>query len=180
MQITGRILGILWAIGYLAEDKYTFFYIRHKNKSIIEEIRQFFNIKSKIIEGESFTGKQYKLKITSTTKDLIMKELLNQGWTPRNSSARYYPKNLQPDQHKDFIFTWIEIHSSFDYHGCGKGKQRLRVYGNKTFIEELNQHIHRIFGCGIKKPQITVKGTNTYALYYQNKHEVECLLERKL
>ncbi len=157
-SVSSRILGILWAIGY---DTGECFFLRCRYKEIIEEVRNFFRIDSRIISGQSRTGEQYKLKITGDTRQAILKTLNSHGWTPRNADVRKYPEG--DIEHREFIQAWLQLHSCFDYRYFGK--PRLRVYGNQYLITDMNDIISRLTGVTKKTPQRLHNG-KTYALYY--------------
>jgi len=168
--INSRMLGIFWAIG---RDDGENFILRHRNKEIIEEVRDHFDIDNQIIEAESRTGVQHRLKLTGDIRENIIKALKKHDWAPRNADIRPYPKGAI--NHETFIKTYIELHSSLDY---PKNRPRLRVYGNKALITEMNNIIPRIFDVRPKTPQKITK--KTYCLYYQRKTEIEQLLDKNV
>lgn len=160
-SISSRILGILWAIG---GDNGECFYLRCRYRGIIEEVRDYFNLDAQIIEGKSSTNKQFKLKITGDIRQKILYELSRQGWSPRNADIRNYPSG--DIEHREFIRAWLQLHSSFDFRYFGK--PRLRVYGNKKLITEMNDIISRLAGVSRKTPY-KLHNNKTYALYYVSK-----------
>lgn len=165
-QIDGRILGILWAIG---RDDGKRFVLRSSLKSILEEVRDFFRLDAEIIEGRSMTKTQYKLYITGDAREALFERLHSLGWTERNAEVRRYPKGSI--DHQGFIRAYVQLHSSLDF---PKGRPRLRIYGNKVFIHELNEIASRVFSVRIKTPQAV--NSKTYCLYYQRKKEIAELL----
>lgn len=165
-DIDGRILGILWALG---RDDGTRFVLRYREKRILEELRDFFKLQANLITAKSYTDVQYRLYITGDARKVILDRLHSLGWTERNAEVRRYPDG--EIDHAKFIRAYVQIHSSLDF---PRGRPRLRIYGNKSFIFTLNEVASRVFGIGLKTPQL-VKG-KTYCLYYQQKDEISLLL----
>jgi hypothetical protein len=87
------------------------------------------------------------------------------GWSERNAEERQYP--CGHINHKGFISVYIEIHSSLDK---TKNGTRLRIYGNKILINQLNHMLHKVFAVDKKTPQRATE--KTYVLYFQSENEI--------
>lgn len=155
------ILGIIFSIGSISEGRLIF---RHKCKYFLEQIQVL--CKNKIYEQDGRTGMQYVLK----TRYFNIDELRSIGWTDRNSSVRYLPVL---NSYKDFLRAYIELHSTLDY--CTKYRYkykkekykalRLRIYGNKEFIEGINSILNVKARVGLKSPQILHNDKTAYIAY---------------
>ncbi len=106
------------------------------------------------------TDTQYRLKITGHTRLAIMDELRRRGWSTRKAEVRDYPSG--DIDHREFIGTWIQLHSYFYTR-----RNQLRVYGNKSLIETMNEIIPRLLPVTKKTPQ-QLHNKITYGLYYQS------------
>jgi len=166
-KLTGRILGILWALG---RDDGERFLLTYRDKAPLEEVTKTLGINNKVSKSRSRTGEQYRLRVSGDARDYLKKELARLGWRKRWSEERPYPENFE--QHRDFILAYIELHSSLDRNS--HGKPRLRIYGNKLLMQGMNEVLPKIFDVHGKTPQkVTAK---TYALYFQSPEEVEYLM----
>ena len=167
LKIDGRILGILWALG---RDDGTYFLIRYKERSLLEEICKYSGLSKQIITGRSQTNIQYRLKLTNDIRKNILYALIKRhGWSPRNADIRQYP--IGDIDHMEFILAYVQIHSTLEF---PKGRSRLRIYGNKLMMEEMNDIIPRVFSVARKTPQRIAD--KTYALCYQRESEISELL----
>jgi len=131
------VLGFLWSIGSPIEDRYPYFMLRHNDRYYLNVVRESLNLSTNVFEGESRTGPQYKLKIFK----FDLNQLVLYGWQPRISEQRNYPNILE---HRDFIRAYFELHSGIDKVIFRKrGKQRtgtrLRIYGNRYFLDDLTR-----------------------------------------
>lgn len=167
MDISNYQLGIIWSIGtYLSDENKMVF--RHKDRYFLKQLK---NLTHNNIYLQSTPNKNYYvLKIPGFDLDYL-KDL---GWTYRNTNIRYMPTL---DDHKDFLRAYIELHSSLDYskRGTNIKRLRLRIYGNKILIEELNRIISDLCNVKIKTPQI-IHNDKTSILYYQNFREIDNIL----
>ncbi len=161
------ILGVLWGVLSKAEDQYI---IRHRDIFFPALIKDHFKIGTAIQEGYSRTGIQYRLKITRGSQVSSFDTILaSQGWASRNNEERPYPAKNVCD--KGFIRAWVELHSSADTYRTGRKRTptpRLRIYGNKILIEEINWIISANTGLKQRKIQNAANET-TKILYYVGK-----------
>ena len=149
------VLGILWSIGSPIEDRYPYFMLRHNDRYFLDVIREALNVSTSVFEGESRTGTQYKLKIFNFDLNL----LAQYGWQPRVSEQRNYP-NIS--EHRDFIRDYFELHSGLDkviFRNRNKQRTgtRLRIYGNRYFLEELNKVLSSQVDIAPKRVQMATK-----------------------
>ncbi|NLL20070.1 MAG: hypothetical protein GX262_13810 [Clostridia bacterium] len=161
------ILGILWGALSKAEQQYI---IRHKDIFFLSLVKRHFGIGTVIQKSYSPTGVQYRLKISRSSHISSIDAILtSQGWAGRNNGERPYPSGSVND--KGFIRAWVELHSSADIHRTGRKRTpipRLRIYGNKILIEEIN----RIVSANTNLKQRKIQKTSneiTKALYYTGK-----------
>ena len=103
------------------------------------------------------------------------------GWQSRNAEQRDYPSIV--NDHRHFIRAYMEIHSSIDTitiprkNGFRTGP-RLRVYGNKNFLEQLTGVLAAAMGTGVKTvQQATRKSEISGILYYQSTTELQSIFE---
>ena len=169
------VLGIFWAIGSPIEDRYPFFMLRHHDRYFLDVVRKVLNIPTSVFEGKSLTSSQYKLKLFN----FDLSQLTQYGWHTRLSEQRNYP-NIQ--EHVDFIRAYIEVHSSVDtltirQRYKERRSPRLRIYGNRYFLEQLTEVLSLQVEITPKRVQ---KATNlsesSGILYYQSRRELEKLL----
>jgi hypothetical protein len=175
-MIEPYIVGILWAIGRYTKDDYDYFFLRYKDRYFLDVVREALNVPGEVFLGSSRTGPQYRLKIHHF--DMTILERL--GWQPRLSEQRGYPSIIE---HRDFIRAYIEIHGSIDTSTIRKRnaspyrQPRLRVYGNKHFLNELSEILFTQANIGVKKVQKTSDvAASSGILYYQSRSELKVLL----
>jgi len=171
-------LGIIWALGRYVDKTQSpnqYFFIRHNRKHFLEIVRQDLKLKSSIHTVTHRDKLQYRLKISG----LDITEIQRLGWSPRMSEQRCYP-NISG--HKDFIRAYLEIHSSIDIVTIKRQRRRtrrqlrLRIYGNRYFLEQLNENLASETGTGIKKvQQATLKSQISGILYYQSLVELRAI-----
>ena len=166
------ILGILWSIGSPIEDVYPYLMLRHRDRYFLDVVHEALDLPGSVFEGESSTGPQYKLKIFNFDINL----LAQYGWQPRISAQRSYP-SIQ--EHRDFIRAYFELHSALDkiiFRKRGKERigTRLRIYGNRYFLDELTKVLNSEIGILPKRVQkATRKSESSGILYYQNRQELD-------
>ena len=169
------VLGILWSIGSPIEDRYPYFMLRHRDRYFLDVVREALNVSTSIFVGESLTAPQYKLKLFK----FDLSRLTQYGWQTRLSEQRSYP---DIPEHVHFIRAYIELHSSVDTltirQRCKeRTSPRLRIYGNRYFLEHLTEVLSSQVGISPKRVQ---KATNlsefSGILYYQSRRELEKLL----
>jgi len=169
------VLGILWSIGSPIEDKYPYFMLRHHDRYFLDVVREALNIPTNVFVGESRTGPQYKLKLFNYD----LSQLTQYEWRPRLSEQRSYP-NIP--EHVDFIRANIELHSSVDtltirQRSKERRSPRLRIYGNRHFLEGLTEVLSSQVGISPKRVQTATKLSEfSGVLYYQSRRELEKLL----
>lgn len=159
MLMNEYALGIIFSIGSVSEGRLIF---RHKSKYFLEQIQAL--CKNKIYKQDGRTSIQYALKTTYFN----IERLRGIGWTDRNSDIRHLP---QLNNYKDFLRAYIELHSVLDY--CTKYKNknekykalRLRIYGNKELIREVDDILNVRAGVGLKSPQILHNNKTAYIAY---------------
>ena len=170
------VLGILWSIGSPIEDKYPYFMLRHHDRYFLDVGRNVLDISTTVFEGESRTRPQYKLKLFN----FDLSHLTQYGWQPRIAEQRNYP-SIQ--EHASFIRAYLELHSSIDTltirsRGKERTSPRLRIYGNRYFLEKLTVVLSSQAGISPKRVQKTTKlSEQSGLLYYQSRRELEKLLE---
>lgn len=134
------ILGVLWGTATVSGNCY---WVRHRERLYIDIVREHLKITAEGHESYSYTGNQWRLKITRTADVLTIKTLLERhGWTPRQAPERPYPRGSIND--RGFIRAWVELHSSADIASTGRKRTptpRLRIYGNRLLLEEMNRVI---------------------------------------
>lgn len=120
-------------------------------------------------ESYSYTGSQWRLKITRAADVVTIRNLLERHeWAPRKSRERPYPSGPLNDM--GFVRAWLELHSSADVVRTGRKRMptpRLRVYGSQPLMEELNRVVTAGMGLPPRKLQRVATGTGeTWCLYY--------------
>lgn len=158
------ILGILWGAASKVESNYI---IRHRDPFFLKTIKDILKLEPVIQKSYSHTRDQYRLKISRHRDILFLDELYStHGWTKRNDRKRYYPAG--PINDKGFIRAWLELHSSVDICRSGRKKRplsRLRIYGNRLLIQDINEIISANTGLKLRALQKTSNET-TKALWY--------------
>ncbi|GEA15370.1 hypothetical protein E308F_16140 [Moorella sp. E308F] len=161
------ILGILWGAFSISDEGY---WLRHRDRWYIEVVKQYFRIASCGHESHSNTGTQWRLKITRAADVAAVKTILERyGWTPRKAPERPYPHGPLDD--RGFVRAWVELHGSADVTRIGRKRTltpRLRVYGNRVLMDDINRVIATGTGLPLRTLQKTVNEA-TVALYYYGK-----------
>jgi len=178
MSVDNYILGILWAIGRYVKDGGTkYFFLRHHDRYFLDVAKRDLRIPANTHTVTNRGKLQYRLKMHGFN----IYDLERLGWQPRWSEQRDYPSI---PEHRDFIRAYIEMHSSPDTFtirkkGRSPYKQpRLRIYGNKYFLEELTEIISSETGAGVKKVQkATNKSEVSGVLYYTSLPELQGIAE---
>lgn len=171
VEIHPYILGILWAIGYY-ESKERTFILRHQNPYFLEKVRNAVGSGAAVRKQ----GKHYIVKLASYCFDI--EQLRQLGWTERNSHERPYP-NI--NEHQDFIRGYFEIHgrvSKVRLHNKKGGIQiqnRLRIYGNETFLQGVNEIISFELGIPEKRLESTQKEHSKVLGYYRLSEIIDIL-----
>ena len=157
--------GILWNISSINPDGRIV--LRHSERYFLDAIGH----SNTIYEQDGNSGKpQYVLKFKDKQ---ILDELINIGYTPRNSDIRHLPQDVD----KAFIQACIELHGYCDWqtayrrNGDKYRKVRLRIYGNKMLISQLNIAMAEFIGVTLKTPQVVTN--KTYFLSYTSQDEIE-------
>ena len=175
-MINTYVLGILWALGRYSEDAgHKYFFIRHNREYFLQVVKNELDLKNNIHTVTHKNKTQYRLKVSG----FDMAEMERLGWQSRNSEQRSYPDIV--GGHRDFIRSYIEIHSSIDTitiqrkTGPRTGP-RLRIYGNKNFLEQLSEVLAAEVGVGIKKVQQATRQSEVSGiLYYQSIAELQSI-----
>ena len=170
-EISNYELGILWGIGNWCESD-GIFVLRHRNKYFLKQIKKYTD--SIIYEQESRTGVQHVLKIFN----FDINSLVNLGWSERNSEVRVMPVL---DDYKDFLRVYIELHGCLDYSLRYKKKDksvkykglRLRIYGNKGIVEDINRILSEKCGVGVKTIQGVKSNNKTFYVAYASFVEID-------
>lgn len=161
------VLGILWGTATTSGSGY---WVRNRARLYIDIVREHLGITAEGHESYSYTGDQWRLKITRAADVTAVRNLLERhGWMPRQAPERPYPGGNIND--RGFIRAWVELHSSADIARTGRKRTpapRLRIYGNRFLLEEMNRIIAA--GTGLS-PRALQKTTNetTAALCYTGK-----------
>jgi len=174
------ILGIIWALGRYVDraenPNYRYFFFRHNRDYFLKIVRQELGVKNNIYTILRKGKIQYQLK----APDINIATLERLGWSPRWAEQRNYPNIIE---HQDFIRAYLEIHGRLDTIIIRKRKSsqkqpRLRIYGNRYFLEELSEVLSAHAGLGVKKVQKTTNESEVSGiLYYQSRSELKALLE---
>lgn len=175
MLISNYQLGIIYSIGtYLHSENR--FVIRHKDKYYIDILIPIFKTNPYI--QNSRTQIQYVLKSSiSQSQNLNPQSLPN--WSSYNSKIKTLPVL---SDYKDFLRAYIEIHSSLDCSTRYKNKKskekykalRLRIYGNKIFLESINNILHNYAYTNLKTIQI-LSNNKTAILQYTSYAEIKSI-----
>lgn len=165
------ILGILWSIGRMAEDEgKRYFFLRHQDRYFLDAAKQALGVEVNIYTVTHKGKPQYCLKISGF--DMTPLEAL--GWRARNAEQRSYPRI---HEHRDFIRAYCEIHSGVDTMTIrDRQSPRLRIYGNRAFLEQLAEALAAEAGVGVMKVQkATEKSLVSGILYYQGTANLEVI-----
>ena len=162
------ILGILWGSLAVWQDGY---WLRHRDRWYIDTARECLNISAAVQKVKSRTGPQYRLKIIRPELvESITILLKSNGWQPRKAHERPYPTGGIND--RGFIRAWVELHGSLDIRqvkdrkGNHHPQERLRIYGNWSMLDEMNNTLCYATGLNPRTLQPT-SGEVTKALYFQ-------------
>jgi hypothetical protein len=147
------------------------YWLRHRDRWYIDTVREYLDIPAAVQEVKSRTGPQCRLKIVrADLVELITALLESHGWKPRNAQERPYPTGSIND--RGFIRAWVELHGSVDIRQAKDRKgnyhpqKRLRVYGNWSMLDEMNNTLCYATGLNPRTLQPTT-GKVTKALYFQ-------------
>jgi hypothetical protein len=170
MVLNDYILGIIFSIGYISRGRLIF---KNKNKYFLEQIQRICG--NNIYKQKDKNNVQYVL----STKYFNIEKLKDIGWSSRNSDIRQLPRLKQ---YGDFLRAYIELHSRFDYCTRYKNKQkkikykslRLRIYGNKILIREINKILNMDAGTTLKSPQ-NEKNNKTSCISYTSINEIKSI-----
>ena len=163
------ILGILWALGRYTEGHY---YLRHKDETILELVRDHYKTDAKVFKLKN----KHCLKLAGKYFD--MNTLIDYGWSGRNEHIRPYPQGIASD--KEFIRGYFLVHGRSGQikltHKSGRvqNQKRIRIYGNETLIEKINNIISTELDIMPKKLERT-STINSVVLGYYGKDDVEKL-----
>ena len=128
-------LGIVWSIGSWEQNKrFTF---TSNSEYHIQRMQILF--KNAIYSQQGNTGIQYRLR----TSQLDIRDMLNIGYTKRNSSERDLPIL---EDYKDFLRAYMELHATFSWQTTYKTKSqekyyrlRMRIFGNQVLLDSINR-----------------------------------------
>lgn len=158
------VLGVLWGICSISPEG---FWLRHRDPWFVETVRDRLGIAAAVQTVSSRTGPQARLKIARASHVAAVRDLLRKhGWTERNAPRRPYPSGRVDD--RGFIRAWVELHSSADIARTGRRRTerpRLRIYGNRDLLSEMNAVLSAATGLPLRTPQKTPNEV-TKALYY--------------
>jgi hypothetical protein len=160
------VLGLLWGTASTSGEGY---WVRHRNRWYVDIVREHLGVTAEGHESYSRTGDQWRLKITRAVDVATVRNLLERhGWAPRKAPERPYPYGNIDD--RGFVRAWVELHSSVDVTRTGRKRMptpRLRVYGSRPLLEELNRVVAAGVGLPPRKLQRMATGTGeTWCLYY--------------
>lgn len=170
-RIHPYILGMLWSIGYY-EPKEKIFILRHRNPYFLETVKKAVCSEATVYKQ----GKRYILKLAAYCFNIEMLRQL--GWTERNSQNRQYP-NI--NEHQDFIRGYFEIHGRVskvtlrNRKGGVQTQKRMRIYGNETFLQAVNEIISFELGIPEKRLESTPKEHSKVLGYYRLPEIVDIL-----
>lgn len=161
------IMGIFWGALSVTDEGY---WLRHRDSWYIDTVKQYLGITAREHESYSNTGGQWRLKITRSADVAAIKTHLEcYGWTPRKALERPYPHGPLDD--RGFVRAWVELHGSADVSRIGRKRTltpRLRVYGNRVLMDDINRIIATDTGLPLRTLQKTANEA-TVALYYYGK-----------
>lgn len=162
------ILGVLW--GTMAEWEEGF-WLRHRDPFFADAVRDYLKIAACVQTVASRTGPQCRLKITRRkTVEEICALLHHHGWQPRNAPERVYPEGDICD--RGFIRAWVELHGRADIrrarnrNGTYSPQKRMRIYGNRCLLEEINRILCSEAGLPLRRLQNT-QNEITKCMYFQ-------------
>lgn len=168
------VIGILWAIGrYAEEEGARYFFLRHKARFFLDVVKDELGVTADVYTVTHKGQLQHRLKAHGYD---TARELEHLGWQPRWAEERDYPGITD---HRDFIRAYLEIHAAADImtirkRGRARRNPRLRIYGNRTFLQELTEVLAAQVGTHVKTVQ---KATNqsevSGILYYSSMVELE-------
>ena len=170
-QLLPYDIGILWALGSITDINQNRMSFRCKDKYFLERLSLYFN--NKIYTQQIKNKTQYVLK----TSNVDLQSLYTIGWTERNSNIRDIPI-LNNNDYKNFLRSYIEIHSTLDYStryrrdGSKYKSLRLRIYGNCILIDSINKLLNKNANTNIKSIQM-LKNNKTSILYYSSILEIQ-------
>lgn len=173
------VLGILWAIGRYSEDTgERYFFLRHKDRYFLDVVRQELGVTANLHQVTHKGRPQYRLKISG----FDVSSLESIGWQPPREGRRRYPKIAE---HHDFIRAYIEVHGRIDTltirdrrRNRAQKQPRLRIYGNKAFLNELTEVLAAEVGIGVKKVQKATNLSETSGiLYYTSRAELQSIID---
>lgn len=159
------ILGILWGIGYY-EPTEKVFILRHKDKYFLESVKAAVGSNA-AVRKQANQGK-YIIKFGQYCLDI--EQLRRSGWSERNSHDRPYP-NI--NEHQDFIRGYFEVHGRVakvklrNKKGRIQVQRRLRIFGNETFLQAVNEVINFELGIPEKRLENTQKEHSKVLGYYK-------------
>ncbi|WP_165859226.1 hypothetical protein [Desulfofundulus salinus] len=161
------VLGILWGTASTSGEGY---WVRHRDRWYVDVVREYLGVTAEGHESYSRTGNQWRLKITRAVDVAAVRNLLERHrWVPRKAPERPYPSGNIDD--RGFVRAWVELHSSADVARTGRKRAptpRLRVYGSRLLMEEVNLVITAGTGVSLRTLQKTENDT-TAVLYYAGK-----------
>lgn len=172
MNLNDYILGIIFSIGYISRGRFIF---KNKNKYFLEQIQKVCG--NNIYKQKDKKNVQYVL----STKYFDIERLKSIGWNNRNSDIRKLPKLNQYD---NFLRAYIELHSRFDYSTRYRSKRkktkykalRLRIYGNRVLIREINEILSTDANIALKSPQ-SEKNDKTSYIAYTSINEIKSIFQ---
>lgn len=158
------VLGVLWGTACVLGEG---IWVRHRDKWYTDTVRKYLKVTAVGHESYSSTGGQWRLKITRAADVAAVKRLLRfHGWRPRKAPERPYP--CGPLDDRGFVRAWVELHGCADVARTGRRRAptpRLRMYGNRLLLEEVNRVVAAGTGLLPRRLQKTANQT-TAALYY--------------
>ena len=165
------VLGILWAIGSYNSDNV--FFVRHSDPYFLEVIKKATSTPASVRK----VGRNYVLKLSESY--FKIQKLRELGWAERNNQDRPYP---DINEHQDFIRGYFEIHgrvSEVKLHNRKSGRIqsqiRLRIFGNETLIQSINDVISFEIGIQERKLENTQKEHSKVLGYYKTEDITEIL-----
>lgn len=171
-MLNDYILGIIFSIGYISRGRLIF---KNKNKYFLEQIQKVCG--NNIYEQKDKNNIQYVL----STKYFNIEKLKSIGWNNRSSDVRKLP---ELNQYSDFLRAYIELHSRFDYSTRYRNKRkkikykalRLRIYGNKVLIKDINKILNMDANTTLKSPQ-NEKNNKTSCISYTSINEIKSIFQ---
>jgi hypothetical protein len=173
------ILGILFSVGSYSKSEERFVFC-HRDIYYLNQLKNIPDMINQSIYKQLTSKSKTQFVLKSPCHSNLFSFLQQYNWKEYNSDNKYYPK-IPNQYNSDFLRSYFEIHSSLGY-GMAYNKQtkqkyyklRLRIYGNKTFVSDINSILSRELDITLKTLQIS-ENKKTAVLSYQSYDEIKLI-----